>query len=932
MLHRILIATFAVIILTMPAMAIHGAISGTWGPGGTYVIDGNCWILAFTTLTILEDVTVEFETNGGPYEIWVQGEGHLTAGEANGSPVIFTSDGSPPLAGDWGSIRAICTHSLYYDSTAYVTLVNCEISYGGVSENPHHLDYPDGVVQSWTYTNVSVTDCYIHNNLGSGVSSKHNGYNRFTVENCVIDSCSIGIKCMVSDNFPSSVARNLITKCDLGMRLFNSPAAPICNNIIHASIDTGVVVLGTTNPFYNNVVDSSGDDGIRLYSGFEGCTIENNIIVNNAGYGIAQRTGTGDVEYNDVWNNTRGNYLNLSAGTGAISSDPQFVGVVSGNPYDYHLKWNSLCLGAGTGTNNNTASSTADMGAYGGEGVNLDDYWVGITGGEVSGTLDQDASPYHVFADFTNPVNHALTIVADGFNCELLFAENTGLTVYEQLNLRGQNSSHKVVMNRLGTTGHWDGITMAVGSAGDFGNTNIGYAEDGVYIDDAEVTMDTCRVEDCNDEGVYVQYADFWMAHSRVLTNYGTGLFIYDGTAKLVLDSLLWNNDRGIYVQYYASVRADNTLPGNYPGFNDIEVNHGAEIELKTNSTALMHNGHNNVVDERDQEVTLMKTSDYSQVSPYDVEQNWWGTVTNLSTRFDPSNMFDYDPWDTHWNTHPAWFDPDLAWEAFSEAAELENAGSYSEAIEAYKGVIEDFPEASVAHESLSRIFYVTDVMEGDFDELVTYYQGMVDSSAFEPLALFSYELQTRSLVKAHEFQEALDRYEAIVANPPSLQDSVYAVIGVGYVYLAAEAAGGNLASLGPIGIFPALKPTSYADYRQRCDELLALISSDGKPGANGENAIMPMGFSLAEPYPNPFNASVRISYTLTEARDVHLMVYDILGRRVNTLVDNRQQAGNHSVIWSGQSFSGVPVSSGLYFVRMQTETGAMTAKLLLLK
>jgi hypothetical protein len=186
--------------------------------------------------------------------------------------------------------------------------------------------------------------------------------------------------------------------------------------------------------------------------------------------------------------------------------------------------------------------------------------------------------------------------------------------------------------------------------------------------------------------------------------------------------------------------------------------------------------------------------------------------------------------------------------------------------------------------------------------------------------------------VEAHEFQDALDRCEAVIANPPSLPDSVFAVIEAGYVYLAAEA-GGGFDAPELVGNFPELRPTSYEDYRQRCDEALALIlTPPASPQGQNGPAVLPLGFDLAAPYPNPFNSSIRIPYVLTEARDVRLMIYDVLGRKVNTLVDSRQQAGNYSVVWSGQSSTGIPVSSGIYFVRMSTETGVQSAKMLLLK
>ena len=79
--------------------------------------------------------------------------------------------------------------------------------------------------------------------------------------------------------------------------------------------------------------------------------------------------------------------------------------------------------------------------------------------------------------------------------------------------------------------------------------------------------------------------------------------------------------------------------------------------------------------------------------------------------------------------------------------------------------------------------------------------------------------------------------------------------------------------------------------------------------------------------YPNPFNATSVIRYTLPNASSVVVEVYDILGRKVKTLLDAEQQAGNHSVEWNARD-----CPSGLYFYRIQAGEYAETRKMVLLK
>ena len=96
--------------------------------------------------------------------------------------------------------------------------------------------------------------------------------------------------------------------------------------------------------------------------------------------------------------------------------------------------------------------------------------------------------------------------------------------------------------------------------------------------------------------------------------------------------------------------------------------------------------------------------------------------------------------------------------------------------------------------------------------------------------------------------------------------------------------------------------------------------------------------YSLDQSYPNPFNPSTQISYSLPEAGKVSLVIYDVLGREVATLADGYQESGRYSVTWNSTQNSGVPVSSGVYFARLRVlndlggVTFTKTTKLLLMK
>ena len=104
----------------------------------------------------------------------------------------------------------------------------------------------------------------------------------------------------------------------------------------------------------------------------------------------------------------------------------------------------------------------------------------------------------------------------------------------------------------------------------------------------------------------------------------------------------------------------------------------------------------------------------------------------------------------------------------------------------------------------------------------------------------------------------------------------------------------------------------------------LTSISVDDDP--------VPSRFALRQNYPNPFNAETSIRFELAEPSNVNLSIYDISGNMVSILDYSYRQAGNHTIIWNGQNSAGQPVSSGVYFYKLDSEGYTETRRMLLLK
>jgi hypothetical protein len=94
----------------------------------------------------------------------------------------------------------------------------------------------------------------------------------------------------------------------------------------------------------------------------------------------------------------------------------------------------------------------------------------------------------------------------------------------------------------------------------------------------------------------------------------------------------------------------------------------------------------------------------------------------------------------------------------------------------------------------------------------------------------------------------------------------------------------------------------------------------------------LPKKFAVSQSYPNPFNPMATINYALPTDGQVTIEIYDIVGRKVITLLDVTEPAGYHSVTWYGKDSAGTLVASGVYFCRVQFGNKADVKKMILLK
>jgi hypothetical protein len=97
-------------------------------------------------------------------------------------------------------------------------------------------------------------------------------------------------------------------------------------------------------------------------------------------------------------------------------------------------------------------------------------------------------------------------------------------------------------------------------------------------------------------------------------------------------------------------------------------------------------------------------------------------------------------------------------------------------------------------------------------------------------------------------------------------------------------------------------------------------------------NESVPGTYKLAQNFPNPFNPSTIIQYELPRESHVKLDIFDVKGKYIRSLIDNKEVAGTHNVQWNSQDRQGRKVPNGVYFYTITTNDFTQTKKMIFIK
>jgi len=126
--------------------------------------------------------------------------------------------------------------------------------------------------------------------------------------------------------------------------------------------------------------------------------------------------------------------------------------------------------------------------------------------------------------------------------------------------------------------------------------------------------------------------------------------------------------------------------------------------------------------------------------------------------------------------------------------------------------------------------------------------------------------------------------------------------------------------------------PVKHWRYNRRMNNIVPKSIQCNPTDNEEENNIKPSIYSLSQNYPNPFNPTTTIQFSLEKKSYTQLLIYNILGQNINSIIDKELPSGNHSIIWNGKDHNGNEVASGIYFYYIKTGNFSEARKMILLK
>jgi tetratricopeptide (TPR) repeat protein len=240
-----------------------------------------------------------------------------------------------------------------------------------------------------------------------------------------------------------------------------------------------------------------------------------------------------------------------------------------------------------------------------------------------------------------------------------------------------------------------------------------------------------------------------------------------------------------------------------------------------------------------------------------------------------------------------------------SAIEQFEN-GNYSEAKNLFQLLIQQYPKSDYAQAAMKELLRLEEYVASDYADLKDYYLTNDSIISDTLLVKLGDNLANQCDIKLKNWPQAINWYENKITNPSCLEDSVFAIIDLGYVYFLMENQGLKSAYTGNLKEF---KPKTKEKFFEHRDFLLSLLPGEMTSSKlRNDLTNLPYG-SLLQNVPNPFSASTQIWYKIEKQANVYISIIDLTGKEIRKIEQGLKDKGTYKA-----DFVNSDLTSGTYF------------------
>nr|NQU93758.1 T9SS type A sorting domain-containing protein [Bacteroidota bacterium] len=383
------------------------------------------------------------------------------------------------------------------------------------------------------------------------------------------------------------------------------------------------------------------------------------------------------------------------------------------------------------------------------------------------------------------------------------------------------------------------------------------------------------------------------------------GILAY-GTLGDVYRNHITNNRYGVWFADRSNIRLYGYFnAGGFVQTQEIRDNESYEVYASYNSFPIYFR-YNVIIDEDNlgsQEDPLIYYSVSGEEPVLDVRYNCWGENFDPATDLYP----DCYVWEPTWcpgeedNGTP---DPDE--DMYRVANNLFDAQDYTGAKSLYEMLIEQYPQSKFTKAAMQDLFALERFITNDYSGLKQFYANNSIINSDSILSGLGNYMISKCDVKLENWSDAISYYENIILCPETFEDSIFAIIDLGYVYFVMEHSGYKSAYTGKL---TEHQPASKEQFIENRNYLLSLIPDGQRSEAINGDITELMEGELIQNIPNPFSGSTEIWYKLENESNIQLNIYNYKGQLIKSINEGTKTKGTHYIIFDANG-----LKNGIYF------------------